>query len=325
MHCLPILRQLRVAVISGALAIALAACAAPSPPPPLATAQPPAVAVAAEPSPVMIRVAGEPITRADVERRMRYLFDEVPDLATDPVKYRRFEELAAESEIRDLLFAQGGAEAGIVVTEAELDAAMDKIRAALGTDAFRQMLAGQGKNADDYRAFVRRQLLAEKFVVDLFKAATVSDEAVVKYYEGHKERYTVPAGAQLLLLVASDDEAGRQARELIAGGASFAEAAARYAVPERRRFSEQTPWVPYADLPAELQGVVQEGAVGDLLGPLRIKEGVYLLRIVAKRDAGPMPADEGLAQARQTLLENRRQKVLDDWVESRLGAVEYLR
>jgi len=324
MHCLPILRQLRVAVISGALAIALAACAAPSPPPPLATAQPPAVLVAAEPSPVMIRVAGEPITRADVERRMRFLFDEVPDLATDPVKYRRFEELAAESEIRDLLFAQGGAEVGIVVTEAELDAAMDKIRAALGTDAFRQMLAGQGKNADDYRAFVRRQLLAEKFVVDLFKAATVSDEAVVKYYEGHKERYTVPAGAQLLLLVASDDEAGRQARELIAGGASFAEAAARYAVPERRRFSEQTPWVPYADLPAELQGVVQEGpsatcsVAADQGGRLSAAH-----RRQARRRADA--ADEGLAQARQTLLENRRQKVLDDWVESRLGAVEYLR
>ena len=83
--------------------------------------------------------------------------------------------------------------------------------------------------------------------------------------------------------------------------------------------------MPYTDLPFEIQGPVQAGAVGDLIGPLRIKEGVYLLRIVAKRDAGPMPADEGIAEARRTLLDNRRQKSLDDWVDSRKDRVEYLR
>ncbi len=92
-------------------------------------------------------------------------------------------------------------------------------------DAWLARLHGPDYVIDDpgYREQVRRQLTGERAaMVDLASSVQVQDDAVINYFEEHRDRYQIPPRVQIRQLVVQDEAMARRLYDEIRAGAEFA-------------------------------------------------------------------------------------------------------
>jgi peptidyl-prolyl cis-trans isomerase C len=210
----------------------LPACAATTPvsvvTPSPATAQPPAVATATpttaapeltEPAePLAVVINGEPITLADYERQVALYEADIVAVGQDPTTPQGQAAIAQGRQwvldlmIGQLLTEQAAAAQGIVITDEDVDAAIDSLRQDVGAEALNTWLAQQGFTLEEMRERLRGEMISAEI------ATHIADTAVPVIQEHVAARH---------ILVATEAEARRILDQLQAG-ADFASTARTY-------------------------------------------------------------------------------------------------
>jgi len=165
--------------------------------------------------------------------------------------------LLSELILQDILVARAAA-SKLEVTDAELEAAFAERKKNMPDDAFRKELAQRGLTADDMKAGLRKELIAQKVVErDVVTKVVVSEQEVSDFYAANRAQFnlTEPAYhiAQIVITPTRDEGINNRANddattpeaasakatmllERLKGGASFADLAAT--------FSEDPPSAP---------------------------------------------------------------------------------
>jgi parvulin-like peptidyl-prolyl isomerase len=187
---------------------------------PAATAVP-ATPHPAEPTePLAVIINGTPVTLAEYERQVAlYEADMVAagqgqDAATPEgrVAISQGRQWVLDLMIGQMLTEQAAAAQGIVVTEADVDAAIDSLRQDVGDDALNSWLAQQGITLEEMRGRLRGEMISTEV------ANHIADTAVPLVQEHVAARH---------ILVSTEAEAHRILDQLQAG-ADFASAARTY-------------------------------------------------------------------------------------------------
>jgi parvulin-like peptidyl-prolyl isomerase len=278
-----------------------------------------------KPGKVLVTVNGVPITSEEVERRKRALFGVVDISQADPTMVSRMTEEATDAEIMDLLLLQAARGVGIATDQSQIDVEVKRTREMMGDENFLKMLKDRGVKDEGFRDFVSDRLLIRTFREQLIENVTVEETVLEEYFEGHRDRFQNPDGVRLHIMVVDDEAMAASMYEKMVAGESFPTIADSYR--ESGGKVSRTRWMPYDVLPDGIRQLVLANTADEIIRHQDESGKVYLIKILEKREAAFMEFDEAGEMVRSVLLQNRRQRVLDNWYEKQIktATIEYVK
>lgn len=276
---------------------------------------------------LVARLNGEPIFEDDLLRRIGTIEKE-PALvkAKDPQRWNRLVEGALDGEILDRLVLQAAKKEGMIVSSDDLEKVYIKSKEMLGEEKFAEMLKDQQTSEEAYRAFLEERILIDQYKDKILADVDVPEEVIEEYYDGHGESFMSEEKVKLEVLVVDSTEMAAEAYEKFKEGQPFDDLADKFSNLKERDLTGRTQWIPYKSLPQEVQFIIQNSAVGDILAPVKFKDGYYVIKIIGRQEPTIIPYEKSKDMIAESLLRNREAKVLDDWyVQAREKAtVEYI-
>lgn len=301
-----------------------AACGSPGDPP-----------APAPPSPdVWAVVDGREIRREVVDKAYRRAAQASPASSAEEALALKL-SLLNELILQDILAARA-ATLGISVTDAELAAAFHERRQNMTEEGFQKELQQRGLSADDMKAGLRLELLAEKVVdQEVGSKVNVSDGEVAEFYNANRAQFNVaePAYrlAQIVVTPVRDQEinnrqrddattveaAERKARmlmERLRGGASFRDLAMDYSEdPQSAPMGGDLGFVPVSSL-KQVAPALREAVLKTEPGSVRLLTmgGVHtIVLVVSREEAGQRELSEPAVRENITrVLRERREQLL---------------
>jgi peptidyl-prolyl cis-trans isomerase SurA len=265
-----------------AIATAALACAAP------------AQAQSQNPYAVAIRVNDRVITNFEINQRVLLLraFGTTGDLV----------KTAQDQLIEDRLRLQAAAQAGLALTEEEIDGGVEEFagRANLSGEQLYQYVAQRGAAKENMQDFVRAGLLWRNLVQARFGGrANVSDDEIdttLNLISGQKQQSILFSEIRLPLNQRGDEKTLELAEQLsnsIKSEGAFAAAARRYSRAPSRARSGRLDWLPVSQLPAALAGQIMALQPGEVTAPVTLGPTVGLFQLRGVRedkntDQGPV-------------------------------------
>ena len=256
--------------------------------------------------PVVARVNGDDITRADLERSIRgvetQLNQRVPQDKRDGVVRGVLERL-----INYRLLLQEARARGIEVPAAEIDAQLRALASQFRTEEdLRAALIRRGVTVDMLRDDARRDLRVAKLVRDeVGKDVAVPMEDVRKFYDANQERFRQPEMARashvfVRLPAGADDKAKNGLRQraesimrLAKRGDDFAGLAENYS--EDRTTAVKggdLGWFNKGATPKEFDEAVFALQPNDIGGLVHTSDGFHIVKVTGRRPSRIQPFEE---------------------------------
>jgi len=272
----------------------------------------------------MARVNGEPVTVDALDRAFQ---QELSARNMNIANIRRPETVAEikrevlERLIREELLWQKARADGRVVSDAEVDQALERTAAQFKTHAaFERSLSRGGYDAKSFREHARRLMSADRAAQALVEGnLALTDGDVEHFYRDNPAHFHRPERLRLHVLqvraAASDAGAARgrieNLRKRLAAGEDF-EALAR-----QNSNHPTQPWggaldpVARGELPAPLEAAASRLQPGELSGIVETPEGLYVLRLDERLPEVTVPLEAAREQIRQHLVRVRGREVLE--------------
>ena len=252
----------------------------------------PAEAQRQNPYAVAIRVNDRVVTNFEVSQRVLLLraFGTTGNL----------DKTAREQLVEDRLRLQAAAQAGLTVTEEEVDAGVAEFasRANLTGEQLYQYVAQRGAAKESMQDFVRAGLLWRNLVQARFGGrANVSDDEIdttLNLIAGQKQQSILFSEIRLPLNQRGDEKTLELAEQLsnsIKTEGAFAAAARRYSRAPSRARSGRWDWLPVSQLPASLAGQIMALQPGEVTAPITLGPTVGLFQLRGVRE--DRNADQG--------------------------------
>ncbi|WP_180957734.1 peptidylprolyl isomerase [Neptunicoccus cionae] len=248
----------------------------------------PASAQSSNPYGVAIRVNDSVVTNFEISQRVLLLqaFGTTGDLR----------EIAEEQLIEDRLRLQAAKQAGLNVTDEEIEAGVDEFagRANLTGEQLYQFVAQRGAARESMQDFVRAGLLWRNLVQVRFAGrANVSDSEIdttLNLIAVRPSQSILFSEIRLPLNQQTDAQTLELADNLsksIRSEAAFAAAARRYSRAPSRARSGRLDWLPVAQLPAALAGQIMALQPGEVTAPVTLGATVGLFQLRGVRNDPP--------------------------------------
>ncbi len=289
---------------------------------------------------VAAEVGGVQITQAQLDEQVQkiqqQMGEQVPSEESDPEGYDTFRRQVLDYLVTLEIVTQKADEAGVEVTEAEVDEQLAKLKEPYGGDQakFEQAIAQQNLSLEQLRENLRQQGLITKMIEEVSKDIEVSDEEVATFYEEQKAELSVDETRRVSHILFSpentqDDEAevteadwqaaleeAQQVRRQIVDGAAFAELAKQLSDdPGSKDEGGEVGVIERGALLPEFEDAVFGLPEGELSEPVRTPYGYHLIRveeIIPKHVPTLEEAREGLRA--QIAAEDRR-ALWEEWLK----------
>lgn len=260
---------------------------------------------------VVARVNSEVITRsqylqalADAERDVR---ETVKDKAEADKAWAEFRPQVLDSMIDDILLVQKGQEMGIDV-EAQINQQFMRLAREnnMSVPEFDEAMRKSGLDPAEARARLRERLMRESVLNQevlgtIYRSLTEKEKR--EFYEANKERFMQPGELKLSEVFIgvegrSFSEIEAKARELVAqarAGTAFKDLVRKHGDPTRASYANGGSLGSFKsaeELSPSLAKAVSGLGTGDVTDPIRVADGVLVLKVDERRDPAPRPYDE---------------------------------
>ena len=276
-------------------------------------------------------VGDEVITVYDVVRRgrpveaslrERYEGEEL----RDKIKTLR-EQVARQMVEEELLHLEYEAR-GMQLPKEYVDKRLDAVvvsRAGGSYEKFEEMLAAENMTLEEFREQLVKRLAAQVLVDQLVRRqVTVTREEVEEYYEANIEQFRQSGAVHLGVIFLQRDEDAKddalkraqQVLEELSGGADFA-AMAKANSDEKISAAKggDLGWIDTDKGREAFIDAVSDLQAGQVSRPVVQPEGIYILKLLDRRDTAVSELDDDLRAEIRNRLENRRfQKKLDEFL-----------
>lgn len=283
---------------------------------------------------VWATVDGREIRRDDVEKVYRRVAQQSPPPSDEEALTAKI-SLLNELILQDILVARA-ATMKVEVTEAELDAAFAERRKNMAEDLFQKELASRGLTADDMRAALRRELIADKLVErEVTSKVAISDQEITDFFNANRAQFSLaePAYrvAQIVITPAADPQIANRMRddattpeaaarkaamlmERLKGGAAFSELARDYSEdPESVANGGDLGFLPLSTL-KQAPPALRDAALKAQPGQVNVisQGGAHtLVLLIGKEEAGQRDlSTPGVKDNIATTLRGRREQLL---------------
>lgn len=277
--------------------------------------------VPAELPPVLARVNGDEITRAEFEQNVKNLEGragrQLPAEQRDEVYRGLLDEMVA---VR--LLQQEVTRRQLTVDNARLEAAMKQLRSQFPTEAaFKQALVAQKMSLDDLRQEARQNLLVTDMLEqEVAKQIDVKPSDVSAFYEKNPDRFQQPEAVRashvLVLLPQGADDAARTAARAKAemvlkkarAGADFAALARAHSDDASKARGGDLGFFPKGQMVPAFDAAafaLQPNQISDIV---ETPFGFHVIKVAERRPARTVPFAEAAPQIEQFLKQEQQQQ-----------------
>ena len=191
---------------------------------------------------------------------------------------------------------------------------------------FEQVLTEQKKTRSEYMDTIREQMAVGMLTnEEVTRRARVTPEQVRKEYETHKERFFIPEKVKYSVIVINRgvtpedrtvkmDET-RSIREQLLEGADFGETAKSLSEGSRAAEGGAFPWMQPKDARTELRETLHILPAGEISEIVETEEGLYLVKVEARRLPGYKSFDEVRVSIKNALNAKERDRLKARWIE----------
>jgi peptidyl-prolyl cis-trans isomerase SurA len=221
---------------------------------------------------------------------------------------------------------------GIEVSDAETDGMIEEIKkeSAVSQSDLERELAKEGMNFSGYRKIVRERLIALKLIgADVDSKVIVTEEEIETFYrENIKEYLTSPAQVEVKAIFLRLNEGAtvteitdlkRKALRIAAqlgNGENFELLADRYNDEDLRGGQGRLGEFLRGALIPQLDRKVFSMQKGEISGPIWVKEGAYIVKLVNRTDDAFKTLEEARIEIYKRLFTKKREKIFNEWVRS---------
>ncbi len=218
------------------------------------------------------------------------------------------EKQVLERMILQSLQVQKAHHAGVRVSEAELNAAIERIASqnGLSVGQLRAAVESEGQRFADFREDIRREMLSERVSlgwaesqvritegdIDLFLASNNLNQGEVKL---RHILISVPENATPEQVETARRKAEQVYRQLV-DGADFASLATQVSAGQKALEGGDLGWRPVNQLPQLFADQIKAMTIGEMTRPVRSPSGFHIIKLEDKRDSAPKTVDEVKAQ-----------------------------
>lgn len=263
------------------------------------------------------------------ESRVQQELDRV--LLTNPTAYDGEEGEAARLSdrtsiidylINQELVAKAAEDEGLEVTDEELAAGFDQVRAGYGTDEeWETALAEVGYTEQQLKDEIGRQLLTEKLgtaVTEEIYAKDPTDEELKAYYDGNLDLFTVEAGKRASHILFAP-EAKATAESVLAeleAGADFAAKAKEHSIDDATaELGGDLGWATGDEYVDEFKAAFEKLAVGEMSQLVETEFGWHIILITDERAAEVTPLDDVKADIVADVQSSKAEAFFSEYME----------
>lgn len=282
---------------------------------------------------VVVVIDAEPYTLSNIKEYAKTKMKrEFP--AGDLNQIGKEDQQVLEEFITEKLLEAEVRQAGIQVSEAEIDSYVGKIKEKnrLSDDDLKEILKREGMTLQDYRAKIRDEIEKNDIINrQVREKVNITSEDVERYYRQNSKKYMTGERIRLrhILLPLPEGAAPEREQEVklramelrqrALGKEDFGQLARRYSEGAGASQGGEIGWVQRGSLLKEIEEVAfKDLAVGEISQPVRTSMGFHILQLEAKEEARPLP----LAQVRSKIKEELYAKAMEErfqgWLRSDL-------
>jgi len=226
----------------------------------------------------------------------------------------RWGEMGLESFIQEIAIEQAAAEAGIEVSDKELEKHALEVQRSIDMRApetgqsFTLWLAKQKISLHGFRKRLRIQMLLEEMVKD---QVAVTDEEVKDLWERTKDRMRRPEKMHVSHICVTTEEEAKQVRAEILAGKDFAEIVRQHSIDPwtKDRWGDYG-WIGRGDDPFQ-KAAFELSQDGELSPPVETKMGWHIIRREEHRAASTPNFEEIRDELRERMLSQRRLQMMN--------------
>ena len=275
---------------------------------------------------ILANIDGEPITKADIIKRIKFRRADLDESKVDPNQWQRMLKGATEEAISDRLLLKAAQSEGITATQEQVDFSLKRSKAILGEEKFQEMLSKSGASEEEYREFIKSKIITSKYQLKLFATIKIDDSKITEYYDEHKEDLFTPESVRLEMIILEKRDDADVIYNRLKEGEDFDKVVQEYTAIYKKRIGGKVKWMPYDAIPEQIRPLVKEGKAGELLEPAQIPEGYSVIKILEKRPEGIPELDEVRGDIEQVFRMKEQQKILENWFASakQKTTIEYM-
>jgi parvulin-like peptidyl-prolyl isomerase len=232
-------------------------------------------------------------------------------------EYQSLQNQAVAYLVQREEYAREADDLGIEITDAEVAKKLDEVKKQyFGNDQkkFEAGLKEQGYTVAALREDIQSQLVSEKIYERVTNDVKISDADLQKYYDENKSQYTVAESRDVRhILVKTKAEADKLHSQL-ESGADFAKLAKASSLDPGSKDKGGKLTVARGQTVAPFDKAAFSLDTNELSAPVKTEFGYHLIEPLAAAKAGSVtPFAEVKAQIRTQLLEERKNKAVNDW------------
>ena len=218
----------------------------------------------------------------------------------------RLEQVTGEQVLSDLineqLIGQAAKKAKITVTSAEVDAEMEKLREQIGP-SFDSVLAQYGMTVEDLQKNMELNLLVFKVST---KDVTVSEDALMSFFEEHKSDYDQPEMVKASHILVETEEKAKEIKKKLAEGADFAELARSESTdPMSAAEGGDLGFFARGRMVPEFEKAAFAMSPGQTSAPVKSEYGYHIIRVTDRKDAHEATFDDVKDDIERTIKGNQ--------------------
>jgi parvulin-like peptidyl-prolyl isomerase len=270
----------------------------------------------AESGAVIATVDGLPITRGELDRRVRRAA-EGQSLADPGLRRALLDQLVEER----VLLAEAKRR-GLVLSQADIEAAAGKARAAMGPDAYATRLAREGLTDEGFLAEVGDGLHVRAILATAPAPKPITEHEVRSYYQAHRAEFAQPDQYRARLITAASRKEAEALRAQVTGGADFAALATAKSISPDKARGGDLGFVPQGQLPPEFDVAVASLRPGEVSPVVESPFGYHVIRLEERRAGGQRTLDQARDEIFRVLNTTRRESAHEAWLAGLVGKAD---
>jgi parvulin-like peptidyl-prolyl isomerase len=203
----------------------------------------------------------------------------------------------------------------IKISEEEVDARLDIIKADYSEGNIDKYLKQQGMDLQQLRARIEGDLVVERVIAkEVSSKIEVGDDEIEKYYKEHGKEYESPDEYHIKQIITDTQKDAEDALTAIEYGTPFEQVAADKSVAPDRYAGGDVGYVPLNALPPTVAETIKTLPEGEISPVIETEYGYFLVKVEAKKEGGAVPIDEVSDEIYGKIHETKEIKIYTKWL-----------
>jgi len=219
--------------------------------------------------------------------------------------------------IREVIVGDEAKKQQLSVTGPELQDAMAQMQKQFGTPTeFDEWMKNQGLSVDELKTQITTNLLEEKLVVKARKLEVTKKE-IQEFFDNNKEKLSTPEQVRCRYILVKDKQKADDLALALRAGADFdIMAKAKSEDPaNKENAGGDTGFFARGTVAKEIEDAAFALKIGEIGGPVKVKQGYYIMKMVEKKAAKPATFDkETQAHIKDYLLHSKISNTLSGYL-----------